>query len=132
AGIAIPQYVKYVKRTRTAEGLIHVSQAYNALADWFSSPDMGNGINLSPSTLDSAMGTGGKKFQDHFPTEHEWLRTRGGDKYYTYTFGMTIGPSGGAFPLVTAYGRNSDAVFGMSIKSKAGGESSVVSVSNHY
>ena len=79
AGIAIPQYVKYVKRARTAEGLTHVGQAYNALADWFASPDLGNGTNLTPATIESALGTGGKKFQDHFPSEHEWLVTGGGD-----------------------------------------------------
>jgi type IV pilus assembly protein PilA len=132
AGIAIPQYVKYVKRARTAEGLTHVGQAYNALADWFASPDLGNGTNLTPATIESALGTGGKKFQDHFPSEHEWLVTGGGDKYYTYSFGMTVGPSGGTYPLVMATGRNSDAVFGMTIKSRAGGESSVISVSSHY
>jgi prepilin-type N-terminal cleavage/methylation domain-containing protein len=46
AAIAIPQYVKYVKRTRTAEAVTHVQQAYNALADWYAHPDLGNGVCL--------------------------------------------------------------------------------------
>jgi prepilin-type N-terminal cleavage/methylation domain-containing protein len=132
AAIAVPQYIKYVKRARTAEGLVHVQQAYNALTDWFASPDMGDGTALTPSTIDSAMGTGGKKFEHHFPSEYEWLKSGGGDKYYTYTFATTTGPGGGTAPLVTASGRSSDAVFGMSVKSRTGGESTVMSVSENY
>jgi hypothetical protein len=31
------------KATRTAEAVVHVQEAYNALADWYAHPDMGNG-----------------------------------------------------------------------------------------
>jgi prepilin-type N-terminal cleavage/methylation domain-containing protein len=72
AAIAIPQYVKYVKRARTAEALTHVQTAYNALADWYANPSLGNGVFLVTIT-DS--GAGGKTFADHFPEEAVWLTT---------------------------------------------------------
>ncbi len=132
AAIAVPQYVKYVKRSRTAEALNHVQQAYNALADWYASPDMGNGTAIQNMTdLNNAAGNGGKHFSDHFPTEYLWLTS--GDKNYTYGFGTTAGSSGsGVVPLATASARNSEAVFGVSIKSRAGGDSTVVSISSTY
>jgi prepilin-type N-terminal cleavage/methylation domain-containing protein len=132
AAIAIPQYVKYVKRSRTAEALTHVQMAYNALADWYSSPDMGNGTAIqNMADLNSAVGKGNKHFSDHFPTEYFWLTS--GDKNYTYGFGTTVGLGGsGVVPLATASARNSEAVFGMNIKSRAGGDSTVVSISSTY
>ena len=132
AAIAIPQYVKYVKRSRTAEALTHVQMAYNALADWYASPDMGNGTPLqNMADLNGALGKGGKHFSDHFPIEYLWLTS--GDKNYTYGFGTTMGLGGaGLVPLATASARNSEAVFGMSIKSSAGGDSTVVSISSTY
>ncbi len=132
AAIAIPQYVKYTRRSRTAEALNHVQQAYNALGDWYASPDLGNGIPLTVPTIDTATGTGGKIFSDHFPVEYGWLVSGGGDKYYTYTFGQTTGTGGGVVPLVTGMARNSDAVFGVSVKSRAGGDSTVTSISGTY
>ena len=131
AAIAIPQYVKYVKRSRTAEALNHVQAAYNSLADWYANPDLGNGKFLAAIT---DTGTGGKKFSDHFPAEAVWLTTGsgGGDKYYTYTFAATVGPGGGTVPLVTATGRTSDAVFGVTVKSRGGGDSTVIAVSSTY
>ena len=130
AAIAIPQYVKYVKRSRTAEALNHVQQAYNALADWYSNPDLGNGRSIANALTDT--GTGGKTFQNHFPAEQSWLVTGGGDKYYTYTFGATTGAGGGSVPVVIASARSSDAVFGMVVKSRGGGDSTTVSISSTY
>ena len=131
AAIAIPQYVKYVKRSRTAEALNHVQQAYNALADWYANPDLGNG-NFLVATTDT--GTGGKTFSNHFPAEGVWLTTGsgGGDKYYTYAFQSTTGAGGGTVPLVTATARTSDAVFGMVVKTRGGGDSTVTAVSSTY
>jgi len=132
SAVAIPQYVKYVKRTRTAEAVIHVQQAYNALADWYAHPDMGNGLAIQNNTdLNNATGAGGKHFIDHFPTEYLWLTT--GDKNYAYSFSTTAGANGtGVSPLVTASARHSDAVFGLTVKSRTGGESTVVIVSSTY
>jgi len=130
AAIAIPQYVKYVKRSRTAEALNHVQQAYNALADWYANPDLGNGRPIANALTDT--GTGGKTFQNHFPAEQAWLVTGGGDKYYTYTFAATTGAGGGSVPVVRASARSSDAVFGMVVKSRGGGDSTTVSISSTY
>jgi len=127
AAIAIPQYVKYVKRSRTAESLNHVQQMYNALADWYANPDLGNGVFLTAVTN---AGTGGKTFTNHFPAESAWITS--GDKYYTYTFASTTGAGGGTVPLVTSLARSSDAVFGMTVKSKGGGDSTVMTVSSKY
>jgi prepilin-type N-terminal cleavage/methylation domain-containing protein len=131
AAIAIPQYVKYVKRSRTAEALNHVQGAYNALADWYANPDLGNGKFLTAIT---DTGTGGKKFSDHFPAEAIWLTSggSGGDKYYTYVFASTTGAGGGTVPLVTGTARSSDAVFGYVVKSRGGGDSTVITVSPAY
>ena len=131
AAIAIPQYVKYVKRSRTAEALNHVQAAYNALADWYANPDLGNGKFLTAIT---DTGTGGKNFSDHFPAEAIWLTSGsgGGDKYYTYIFASTTGAGGGTVPLVTATARSSDAVFGYVVKSRGGGDSTVITVSPAY
>ena len=131
AAIAIPQYVKYVKRSRTAEALNHVQAAYNSLADWYANPDLGNG-NFLVATTDT--GTGGKTFANHFPAEAVWLTSGagGGDKYYTYAFASTTGAGGGTVPLVTASARASDAVFGVTVKSRGGGDSTVIAVSSTY
>ena len=131
AAIAIPQYVKYVKRSRTAEALNHVQAAYNALADWYANPDLGNGKFLTAITN---TGTGNKTFSDHFPAEAIWLTTGsgGGDKYYNYVFASTTGTGGGTVPLVTATARSSDAVFGYVVKSRGGGDSTVITVSPAY
>ena len=56
AGIAIPSYIKYVKRARTSEALSHVKLSYDALGEWYSNPDQGNGVFLA-SMLST--GTGG-------------------------------------------------------------------------
>src|SRR6185295_8757317 len=74
AAVAIPEYIKYVKRTRTAEAVTHVQQAYNALADWYAHPDLGNGHAIQDlADLNGNTGAGGKHFADHFPTEYLWL-----------------------------------------------------------
>jgi len=135
AANAIPQYVKYVKRSRTAEALIHVQQAYNALADWYSNPDMGNGRPIQ-NTLTQA-GIGGLTFAKQFPIEYTWLVLGGGDKYYTYIFGSSTGTgagavSNGSVPVVIAIARSSDTVFGMVVKSRGGGNSTVLAISSTY
>jgi type IV pilus assembly protein PilA len=131
ASIAIPQYVKYVKRARTTEALNHVQAAYNAIADWNSNPDLGDGRFLTAVT---DAGIGGITFAQHFPAEAAWLTsgTSGGDRHYTYVFSTTVGTGGGVLPLITASARTSDSVFGILVKSRGGGDSTVIAVSSTY
>jgi prepilin-type N-terminal cleavage/methylation domain-containing protein len=130
AAIAIPQYIKYVKRSRTSEALGHVRQAYDALADWYANPDLGNGTFLDSGMTNT--GTGNKAFKDHFPQEAAWLTSGGGDLYYTYTFGSTTAPAGGIVPKVIASARNTSAVFGQRVRSLPAGEATVTIISNSY
>ena len=129
AAFAIPQYVKYVKRSRSAEGLAHVHMIYKALADWHASPDLGNGTFLSSVNKDDNV-PGSHTFSSHFAAEASWLSV--GDKAYNYTFSTTIGPDGGKVPLVYAVSINSGAVFAVSLKSLPGGASTFVGVSSSY
>jgi prepilin-type N-terminal cleavage/methylation domain-containing protein len=130
AAIAIPQYIKYVKRSRTAEALDHVKMIYNALADWYSNPDLGNGTFLTAVT-DADAAPGVRAFSNHFPAEAAWISA--GDKsYLAYAFQSTIGAGGGTVPLVIATARNTDAVFGIEVRSLSGGESTVSAVSSTY
>ncbi|HLB95089.1 MAG TPA: prepilin-type N-terminal cleavage/methylation domain-containing protein [Nitrospiria bacterium] len=129
AAIAIPQYIKYVKRSRTSEALSHAQSAYNALADWYVNPDLGNGTFLDAAFANVAR-TGGATFETHFPQEYAWLSS--GDLGYTYAFDSATGAGGGIVPLVTGSARNADAVFGEIIISLAGGESTISRVSATY
>lgn len=131
AAIAIPQYIKYVKRSRTAEALDHTKMVCNALADWYSNPDLGNGVFLAAITdMDTAAG-GTKTFAQHFPAEAAWIS--GGDKSYDpYAISSTIGAGGGTIPLVVASATNSDAVFGTNVQSLGGCESTVTAISATY
>ncbi len=134
AAIAIPQYIKYVKRSRTAEALDHVKMVYNALADWYANPDLGNGTFLPAGAAftqdDSAPGT--HFFSQHFPAEAAWIDS--GDKSYEpYFYSSVIDPiGGGSIPFVRASARNNDAVFGTTVVSLGGGESTLQNVSTTY
>jgi prepilin-type N-terminal cleavage/methylation domain-containing protein len=130
AAIAIPQYIKYVKRSRTAEALDHVKMIYSAEADWYANPDLGNGTFLAAVT-DDDKAPGTRPFSSHFPAEAAWIVA--GDKNYTYNApSSTTGVGGGTVPLVVGMAKNTDAVFGTTVKSLSGGESSVMAVSATY
>jgi len=43
AAIAIPQYIKYIKRSRTSNAVDHVRMICNAATDWISAPNMADG-----------------------------------------------------------------------------------------
>lgn len=129
AAIAIPQYVKYTKRARTAEAMSHVNMIYAALADWYSNPDLGNGLFLSATTEhDNTVGS--RTFAHHFPAEAQWLNN--GDLNYEYAFSSTTALSGGTVPLVTATARRAGAVFGVTIQTLGGGEATIASISANY
>ena len=128
AAIAIPQYIKYVKRSRTSEALSHVKKLYDANADWFANPDLGNGTFAASSS--STARTGALGFSSHFPQEADWWDN--GDLNYTYAVTAVIGPGGGTVPEITASAVNADAVFGEVVISLAGGESTISAVSGTY
>ena len=86
AAIAIPQYIKYIKRSRTSNAIEHARMICNATTDWISAPNMADGAStLVDPDVNGAAPTGkdGNKFIAHFPSEGEWLLV--GDQYYTYT-----------------------------------------------
>jgi prepilin-type N-terminal cleavage/methylation domain-containing protein len=128
AAIAIPQYIKYVKRSRTAEAQDHVKMIYHALADWYANPDLGNGSFANTSA--AVARTGGLGFSSHFPQEADWWDNN--DLNYGYDITSVVGPGGGIVPLVTATALNTDAVFGEVVISLAGGESTISKVSATY
>ena len=127
AAIAIPQYIKYVKRSRTTEAMQHTKKLYDALADWYANPDLGDGTFFTATT--NAGKAGAVPFSSHFPQETIWIDS--GDKYYSYAVTtQTVG--GGTVPKVTATADNAEAVFGEVVISLGGGESTVSIVSSNY
>jgi len=128
AAIAIPQYIKYVKRSRTSESLDHTKMLYHALADWYANPDLGNGSFATSSA--SIARTGGLGFSSHFPQEADWWDN--GDLNYGYVITSIVGAGGGVVPFVTATAGNADAVFGEVVISNPGGEATVSKVSATY
>ncbi|HUK55179.1 MAG TPA: prepilin-type N-terminal cleavage/methylation domain-containing protein [Nitrospiria bacterium] len=133
AAIAIPQYIKYIKRSRTSNAVDHTRMICNAITDWVSAPNMADGdivtYAIPPYT------TAGKDTipfyavppaQSHFPSEGDWLTN--GDQYYTYAIDLT-NPSD---PVITASARNGLAdpsVYGATIQ--AGGLSVVLVAPNN-
>ena len=128
AAIAIPQYIKYVKRSRTSEALSHTKKVYDALADWYANPDLGNGTFATGS--DDIGRTGGLTFSSHYPQEADWWDNN--DLNYGYVITDVTGPGGGTVPKVTATAITPGAVFGEVVISLAGGESTVSIVSSSY
>jgi prepilin-type N-terminal cleavage/methylation domain-containing protein len=127
AAIAIPQYIKYVKRSRTAEAMEHTKKLYDAVADWYSSPDLGDGTFFTATS--NAGKAGAVAFSTHFPQETVWIDS--GDKYYSYVISSTT-VGGGKVPYIKATADNAAAVFGYVVESLGGGESSVSTVSSSY
>ena len=128
AAIAIPQYIKYIKRSRTSNAVDHTRMICNAVTDWISAPNMADGDMVNYSPAPAAVGKDGKTFglvgdpQSHFPSEGEWLTN--GDQYYTY--GVSVAnPSD---PVVTATVKTGlgTAVYGDSVQ--AGGSATIATV----
>ena len=113
AAIAIPQYIKYIKRSRTTNAIDHARMICNAVTDWYSSPNMADGDLL---TYPAAVGQKGKDlelFDKHFPSEAGWMST--GDAYYQFAVN-TVTPSNpfvDATPLTVAV----NAVYGSLVRS---------------
>lgn len=137
AAIAIPQYIKYIKRSRTSNAVDHTRMICNAITDWVSAPNMADGdlVTYSIGPSGATYGTPGKDTvpfyavpptQSHFPSEGDWLTN--GDQYYTYAINLA-NPSD---PVITATARLlgvDPAVYGWTIQ--AGGTSGVLLAPNN-
>lgn len=100
ASIAIPQYIKYIKRTRTLNALEHANYFCSRLMEWYSSPNFGNGSY--PATYD-AVGEDNKQFIEHFPSEGKWWGFPAvGDGFYQYSYVQKNTGTGTLIPVVTA------------------------------
>jgi prepilin-type N-terminal cleavage/methylation domain-containing protein len=132
AAIAIPQYIKYIKRSRTSNAVDHTRMICNAVTDWVSAPNMADGNPLLYNALPTNTGNDTIPFyavppaQSHFPSEGDWMTN--GDQYYTYTVDLT-NPSDPVV-LATARGAAADpSVYGATIQ--AGGLSAVLVAPNN-
>jgi len=101
AAIAIPQYIKYIKRSRTSNATDHARMICNAVTDWISGPNMADGdIVTYPPVPVTTVGKDGKMFSEHFPSEAQWIAATkgtdvGADQYYGYTIDIAGGAGGG-------------------------------------
>ncbi|MBI3811851.1 MAG: prepilin-type N-terminal cleavage/methylation domain-containing protein [Nitrospirae bacterium] len=127
AAIAIPQYIKYIKRSRTANAVDHTHMICNAVTDWASSPNMADGdiVTYPPEPVTIA-GRDGKAFQDHFPAEAGWLLN--GDQYYTYAGVDVVNLRNPIVKAVARNGMGDSAVYGAMVQ--AGGSSTVLAPPN--
>jgi prepilin-type N-terminal cleavage/methylation domain-containing protein len=106
AAIAIPQYIKYIKRSRTSNATDHARMICNAVTDWVSSPNMADGDTVTYPPAPATVGKDTKTFglvgdpNSHFPSEGAWLSAaaatdQGADQYYGYTVDVGGGALGG-------------------------------------
>jgi type IV pilus assembly protein PilA len=139
AAIAIPQYIKYIKRSRTSNAVDHARMICNAVTDWASAPNMADGdLTTYPPVPVTTIGKDGLPFGDpanpasHFPSEGTWIAavtnlSPGADQYYTYTVDVGGGALGGTAsnPAVqgTAWPTTITAVYGQTVQ--AGGVGSI-------
>jgi prepilin-type N-terminal cleavage/methylation domain-containing protein len=92
AAIAIPQYIKYIKRSRTSNAVDHARMICNAVTDWISAPNMSDGDLVTYPIAPNNVAQAGKdtiQFLTHFPSESGWLgaanqNAQGADQYYQY------------------------------------------------
>jgi prepilin-type N-terminal cleavage/methylation domain-containing protein len=91
AAIAIPQYIKYIKRSRTSNGVDHARMLCHATTDWWSSPNLADGDTTNIPAAGAAA-KDGKVFDDHFPSEVDWIAN--GDQYYDYTITLDAATNG--------------------------------------
>jgi len=128
AAIAIPQYIKYIKRSRTSNAVDHARMICNAVTDWVSAPNMADGdIATYPPEPVTTAGKDGKTFQDHFPSEADWLLN--GDQYYTYAGVDLTNPSDPVVSGAAKGGAADTAVYGATVQ--AGGVSAVLVAPNN-
>lgn len=113
AAIAIPQYIKYLKRSRTSIGVDHTRMICVAVNDWYSSPNMADGDLTVYPPAPGVQGKDSKLFEVSFPVESIWLSD--GDQYFTFTVDVTNPQD----PVVTGTARTLQMTYGEIIQ--AGG-----------
>jgi prepilin-type N-terminal cleavage/methylation domain-containing protein len=123
AAIALPQYLKYIKRTRTANGVDHARMICVAANDWNSAPDMADGDMVAYPPTPGVAGKSGVLFEEHFATEAIWLG--GSDGYYAYAVDVND-PSD---IIVAAVAVNADAIYGEIVQAGGTGLNSAAELS---
>ena len=78
AAIAIPQYIKYIKRSRTTTGVDHAKVICEGLVDWYSDPNQGAGTVAIPTA--ATLGNDKVAFLVHHPSESDLMTN--GDTYH--------------------------------------------------
>ena len=119
AAIAIPQYIKYIKRSRTSNAVEHVRMICNATTDWIAAPNMADGDSalVDPQVVNIKKGRDDLTFEQHFPSEGDWLLNN--DQYYK--FKIDVGNPSDPVVTATALGGAADtAVYGAIVQ--AGGK----------
>jgi Tfp pilus assembly major pilin PilA len=115
--IAIPQNVKYIKRSRTSNSVDHARMICTAVTDWIAAANKSDASR--PSRFDpDAIGEDGKKFKERFPSEADWMAN--GDSYYRFEI-VAAGP-GPKDSVVVASAKSDSQIYASKIQ--AGGTSS--------
>lgn len=122
AAIAIPQYLKYIKRSRTSSGVLHSRMICDAMVDWYSAPNMSDGDLGSYPPIPGNRGKDGLLYDEHFPSETLWLTSLNGDGYYTYAV-VIADPSS---PEVVATANVPAEIYGQTVQ--AGGTGTVTGI----
>jgi type IV pilus assembly protein PilA len=121
AAIAIPQYIKYTKRSRTNNALEHARQICEAISEWYSNPMLGGQtatagpISVAGAATVSQDGT--STFGDHFAAQGIWLSAVLGDGFYTYAMSDSDGDT--LNDMVTATATNANSIYLMTVTAAA-------------
>ncbi len=132
AAIAIPQYIKYIKRSRTSNAVDHTRMICNAITDWVSAPNMADGDPTLYDALPNEIAKDLVPFyavppaQSHFPSEGDWMTN--GDQYYRFTVDLTT-PSDPIVQAIAKNGPNDPSLYGDMVQ--AGGLSIVLAAPNN-
>ena len=122
AAIAIPQYIKYMKRVRTNSAIQHTVKICEAISEWNTDPAMGAGglyggapVVATSLVSEATVGHDAVSFAVHFPAQGAWINA--GDGYYTYTIDDVGGD--GLNDRITADAIASEAIYLDVVRSSA-------------
>ena len=123
AAIAIPQYIKYTKRTRTNAATKHTVKICEAVAEWnantaLGAPGLYAGLPVVAISLPATGAIAGhdlETFSSHFPAQGDWLLSATGDGYYGYL--LDDMDADGLFDRVTATALNNNAIYLVNVTS---------------
>ncbi|MBI3611453.1 MAG: hypothetical protein HY204_12240 [Nitrospirae bacterium] len=97
---AVPPYIKYKKRSRTADASTHAQMICKTVASWISAQGKTEGSPSFPPDP-YQVGHDGKPFRERHPSESGWMVD--GDRYYRYSiFNDGSFGSGPQNPVVVA------------------------------